>query len=133
MKKKSVLNAALILGVLAAPFALSAKSVEQAYIESFRGRTDIPVPVAVVKPSVSDRYAGAVVEVEFVVDVTGKPVDVSVRNPAPAPLADPVLAAIAQWKFAPARTTAGEPVAMKVRVPVRIVDDFVGGSALAMK
>ena len=132
MKKKSVLNVALILGVLAAPFAVSAKSVEQAYVESFKGRTDIPVPVEVVKPSVSSRYAGMTVEVEFLVDVSGKPVDLALRANAPAELADPVKSALAQWKFAPARTVAGEPVAMKVCVPVKIVDDLVAGSVLAM-
>ena len=36
------------LGFLAAPLALSAKSTERAYVESYRGRTDIPVPVSVV-------------------------------------------------------------------------------------
>ncbi len=132
MKHTSVLKIALILGTLAAPFALSGKSVEQAYIESYQGRSDIPVPVAVVKPAVSSRYAGQVVEVEFVVDTTGKPVELAVRNPLPAELTTPVKAALAQWKFAPARTVAGEPVAMKVRVPVKIVDDFTTGTTLAM-
>lgn len=132
MNKKSVLNVALILGVLAAPFALSAKSVEQAYVESFHGRSDIPVPVEVVKPSVSSRYAGTTVEVVFLVDASGKPVDVSVKNPTPSALADPVLAALSKWKFAPARTVAGEPVAMKVLVPVKIVDEFTTGASLAM-
>jgi len=129
---KSVLKIALILGVFAAPFALSAKTAEQAYVESYQGRTDIPVPLAVVKPAVSARYAGLTVEVEFLVDASGKPVDISVRNAAPSELTAPVKEALAQWKFAPARTVSGEPVAMKVCVPVRIVDDLVSGSVLAM-
>lgn len=131
--KKSVLKIALTLGVFAAPFALSAKTVEQAYVESYKERTDIPVPIAVVKPAISHRYAGETVEVEFLVDATGKPVDIVVRNAAPSELAGPLKVAVAQWKFSPARTVSGEPVAMKVLVPFRIVDAFAAGSSLAMK
>lgn len=131
--KTSVLKIALLLGTLAAPFALSAKSVEQAYIESYQGRSDIPVPLAVVKPAVSSRYAGQTVEVEFTVDTTGKPVALAVRNALPAELTTPVKDALSQWKFAPARTVTGEPVAMKVLIPVKIVDDLTAGTQLAMK
>jgi len=40
----------LSLGLLLAPFALMAKSPETTYVESYHGRTDIPVPVSVVTP-----------------------------------------------------------------------------------
>ena len=42
MNTKSKLT--LSLGLLALPLALVAKSPEKAYVESYRGRTDIPAP-----------------------------------------------------------------------------------------
>ena len=53
-KSKIVLS----LGLLAVPFALWAKSPESAYVESYRGRTGIPVPLSVVTPELDARYSG---------------------------------------------------------------------------
>ena len=114
----------LSLGLLLAPFALMAKTPEAAYVESFHGRTDIPVPVSVVMPEVSSRFAGHEVKVEFVVDTAGKPTLIASESPsADRELVAAVLNAVEQWQFAPA-LAEGKPVARKVVLPVRIVDDI---------
>jgi TonB family protein len=120
MNTKSKL--ALSLGLLVAPLALVAKSPESAYVESYRGRTDVPVPIAVVTPAVESRFAGQQVTLEFVVDATGKPMLITSASPAAdRDLVDAVKAAVAQWKFSPALVD-GLPVAKKVVLPVNIVD-----------
>ncbi len=126
--KKSSLQLLLSLGMFAAPFALSAKSDEQAYVDSFKGRTDIPVPIAVVKPAVSALYVGKTVKLEFVVDAAGNVTNITPASKAPDPLVERLTVALAQWKFAPARLANGQPVSMKVSVPFRIT----GGSTLAL-
>jgi TonB family protein len=115
------------LGLLLAPFALMAKSPETAYVESYRGRTDIPVPVSVIMPEVSSRFVGQQVVLEFVVDTAGKPTLLASNTPAAdSELVAAVLSAVEQWHFAPALAD-GKPVARKVSLPVKIVDEF--GSA----
>jgi protein TonB len=131
MNTKSKL--ALSLGLLVAPLALLAKSPEKAYVESYRGRTDIPVPISVVTPEVGSRFAGQQVTLEFVVDATGKPMLISSASPkADAELVAAVTTAVAQWKFSPA-LVAGLPVAKKVVLPVTIVDGFDNAAVVAMK
>jgi hypothetical protein len=130
MNTKSKL--ALSLGLLVAPLALLAKTPEKAYVESYRGRTDIPVPLAVVSPAVVSRFAGQQVTLEFVVDATGQPTLFAPAAPgADTELVAAVVDAVAQWKFSPALVN-GLPVAKKVILPVNIVDSF-DKSAVAMK
>ena len=131
MNTKSKL--ALSLGLLVAPLALLAKSPEKAYVESYLGRSGIPVPVSVVTPEVASRFAGTQVTLEFVVDATGKPMLISSATPgADAGLVAAVSAAVAQWRFAPARVD-GKPVARKVLLPVAIVDSFDTSARFALK
>ncbi|MGC4070934.1 MAG: energy transducer TonB [Nibricoccus sp.] len=95
----------------------SATEFERAYVKSFEGRTDIPVPVAVVSPQSVSGLTGQV-NVEFVVSETGKPTRITVKSSTDEALVDSVLAAVVQWKFAPAKVN-GVPVARTVVVPVR--------------
>jgi len=129
--KSSVVTYALSLGLLAAPLALSAKSSEQAYVESYRGRTDIPVPVSVVMPEVGSHHAGLTVEVEFVIGASGKPENLVLRQSVDGELAETLTKAIAQWEFKPARID-GNVVARKLVLPLRIVS-WSEGRDLAMK
>jgi hypothetical protein len=123
---------ALSLGLLLAPLALVAKSPEAEYVESYHGRTDIPVPVSVVMPEVASRFAGKQVVLEFVVDTTGKPTLITSSSPGvDAELLASVKTAVAQWHFAPA-LVAGKPVARKVALPVNIVDEFGNASRFAL-
>jgi TonB family protein len=118
MKIKSKLT--LSLGLLAAPLALMAMSPEKAYVESYRGRSDTPVPTSVIMPEVSAKFAGTKVVLEFVVDTTGKPTSITSVTPgANAELVSSVTEAVSQWKFAPA-VVDGKPVARKVALPVTI-------------
>ena len=131
MNTKSKL--ALSLGLLVAPLALLARSPEKAYVESYHGRTDIPVPISVVMPEVESRYSGQQVMLEFVVDTAGKPTLItSVSSKADAGLVASVTSAVAQWHFAPALVN-GVPVARKVALPVNIVDSFDSGARYALK
>lgn len=123
---------ALSLGLLVAPLALLAKSPESTYVESYHGRTDIPVPISVVMPEVDSRFSGQKVVLEFVVDATGKPTLMSSSTPtANAELVTTVLAAVEQWHFAPALVN-GLPVARKVALPVVVVDRSGNTSRFAM-
>jgi TonB family protein len=124
---------ALSLGLLLAPLALMAKSPEKAYVESYHGRSDIPVPVSVVTPEVDPRFVGQQVVLEFVVDTTGKPTLIASGTPgADSELLASVLAAVEQWHFAPALED-GKPVARKVALPVMIVDSLDDTTKFAAK
>ena len=123
---------ALSLGLLALPLALLAKSPESAYVESYHGRTDIPVPTSVVMPEVDSRFNGQKIVLEFVVDTNGKPTLMSSSTPtANAELVPTVLAAVEKWHFAPALVN-GLPVARKVALPVLVVDRAGNSSRFAM-
>jgi periplasmic protein TonB len=130
---KTVTKFAVLLSLAAlAPFAASAKTPEQAYLESCRKDAGVPVPISVVTPTVAEGYAGASVEVEFIVDATGLPTAIAVKSSPDSTLAAAVVDAVKEWRFKPALRD-GSPVATKVVLPVRIVDDTLAGSRYAMK
>lgn len=120
MKAVNKLVILFSLGALV-PFAALAKTPEEAYLDTCRKGPGVPVPVAVVTPSVPSGYAGSTVEVEFVVNTAGKPVELSVKSLQDNLLTDAVLDAVKQWRFLPVQLN-GVPVATKVALPVRIVD-----------
>jgi len=129
MNTKSKLT--LSLGLLAAPLALMAWTPEKAYIESYRTRTDTPVPTSVISPEVSPKFVGSKVVLEFVVDLKGKPTSITSVTPgANAELVASVTEAVSQWTFSPALVD-GKPVARKVSLPVNIVASNDSGSRFA--
>ena len=129
MNTKSKLT--LSLGLLAAPLALLAWTPEKAYIESYRTRTDTPVPTSVISPEVSPKFVGSKVVLEFVVDLKGKPTSITSVTPgANAELVASVTEAVSQWTFSPALVD-GKPVARKVSLPVNIVASNDSGSRFA--
>jgi len=128
MKAVSKLAVLISLSTLA-NFA-SAKTDEELYIESCRKEPGVPVPVAVVTPSVGPEYNGATVQLEFIVDQKGKPAEFVVKYTPDEELAAAVLSAVKQWRFMPAEVD-GKPVATKVALPVRIVDEVVPMNRLA--
>lgn len=133
MKKiqKSVASFSLVLGLAAVP-GLPARTAEQAWVDSYQGRTDIPVPLSVVAPEVPSRHAGRVVELEFVVTAAGRPEDLLLRTPVARDLGESLRDAVAQWRFAPA-TRDGQAVARRVVVPFHIVDRDAGDGALLQR
>ena len=120
---KTVSALIVIAGLFSASFAFGAKSQEEAYIESFHGRAGVPVPVSVVKPKISEEFSGFTVVLEFTVDATGTPRNVRPRQDAlPEALVNPLVDAVAQWKFTPLSAN-GAPVEAKVALPMVIVSD----------
>ena len=121
---KAVNKLAVLLSVAALTSVVaSAKTDEQAYLESCLKGPGVPVPVAVVTPSVGPEYTGTVVQLEFTVDATGKPAGFSVKSSPDDTLAVAVVDAVKQWRFKPA-VRDGAPVATKVSLPVKIVGEF---------
>jgi TonB family protein len=120
MKAVNKLAVLLSLGSLV-PFAASAKTPEQAYIDANRPVSGVPVPIAVVSPHVSQDYVGATVEIEFIVDRNGQSSGFSVKSSPDSALAQEVVAAVKQWQFAPAQRD-GATVATRVVLPVHIID-----------
>ncbi len=122
-------NKLAVLFSLVALSSLSAwaKTEEQAYLESCRKDPGVPVPVAVVSPSVGVEYAGTTVQVEFLVDATGKPADLKLKSETDYALSAAVTSAVRQWRFTPAINN-GVAVATRVSLPIRIVDDSVAGT-----
>ncbi|HWL14238.1 MAG TPA: energy transducer TonB [Opitutus sp.] len=101
------------------PLAASAKSGEQAYLETSARNAGGPVPVAVVTPSVSAEYAGSQVNLAFTVDATGKPTEMRVVSSPDAMVARVIMDAVKKWRFKPAEKN-GTAVSTKVVLPVRI-------------
>ncbi len=119
---KAVRNYVLLLslGVLAS-VAASASTLEQTYLDNCRKGPGVPVPISVVKPAISQEYTGSSVDVEFTVDETGKPANLTVKSHVDETLSSAVLEAVKQWKFKPAERN-GVPVATKVVLPVKVVE-----------
>ena len=120
MKNNNKLALLLSLGALL-PFAASAKTLEQSYIDAAKKGPDIPVPIAVVSPEVTGYDIGQSVKVEFVVDTTGRTTDISIKSYTDRGFAAAVIAAVKEWRFSPALRN-GTPVATKVVLPVRVVE-----------
>ncbi len=108
----------LAFGV-AAPLAFGL-TTNQAYIATYAGRKDIPVPIKVIAPSATASQAGARVQIEFLVDTAGRPKDVTVQSATDPDFAEMARVAVEQWRFAPARAN-GTPVPMKVLLPIVVV------------
>lgn len=101
------------------PLAVSAKTPEEAYIETSNKAPGVPVPVAVVSPSVSPDYAGAKIDVAFTVDAKGTPTELTVVSSPDAGIARVVKDAVKKWRFTPAQKN-GVAVETKVLLPIRI-------------
>src|ERR1022692_2158115 len=124
---------------------LSLGALQQSYIDSCRKGPGIPVPIAVVAPEVEGFDVGQAVQVEFVVETTGRTsdvtiksasdrdlaADVTIKSASDRDLAAAVVDAVKQWQFTPAQRN-GAPVATKVILPVRVVAAGKSGSILAL-
>ena len=128
---KAVRKLVVLLSVGALPIvAVKAATPEQAYLETCRKDPGVPVPVAVVSPTVGTEYNGGSVHLEFVVGADGKPSEFSIKSATDAVLAMEVVKAVKQWRFLPAEEN-GKPVATKVALPVKIVEPAVQGERYA--
>jgi TonB family protein len=118
--KNIVYRLSLIIGLLVAPLAFAAKTPEQAYLDSYRGRTDMPVPVKIVSPAIDPDFAGQTVRVEFIVDEAGVPQHITVARQTPLALAEAVTSAVGQWRFQPL-SRSGQHVPTRMVLPVSVV------------
>ncbi len=130
MKAVNKLVVLLIAGVFPAVVAL-ASTPEAAYLETCLKQPGVPVPISVVSPAVGSEHSGGSVQLEFVVDETGKPAAFSVKSTSDTMLATAVVQAVKQWRFLPAKIN-GVAVATKVMLPVKIVDPALAGTRLAV-
>lgn len=128
---KTVSKLILLTSLLAAPLALLAKTPEEAYLESYKNRTDLPVPVKVVTPHVASDYAGSEVKLEFIIDGTGVPKDITVLDAVSGDLAKSLTTAVAGWRFQPL-VRDGKAISTKVVLPMRIVDGLGYASKFAL-
>ena len=111
---KLILFASLLL-----PASLFAKTAEEAYVESFAGRTDVPVPISVVKPMVDPSYEGERVWLSFIVDRDGVPREIAAPVDADRTLVKQLAAAVAQWRFKPL-VRDGVVVRARVTLPFNV-------------
>lgn len=118
--KKQMILLALGLGLSAAPTAFAVTTSEQRYLDVYRNATSRPMPLSVVTPVVSGRYAGRTVDLLIEIDGHGRPGRITSRSRAEADLVETLAEAIARWEFAPSRGRDGQPKAAKVLLPVRI-------------
>ncbi len=101
---KAVSKLAVLFSLVAlASVTASATTDEQAYLESCRKAPGVPVPLAVVSPSVSPNTPSPRSQLEFTVDATGQPTAFSVKSTSDEALASAVVQAVKLWRFKPAR------------------------------
>lgn len=128
---KAVTKLVVLLGLSTlATVVASASTGEQTYLEHCRKGPDVPVPIAVVSPVIEGDYIGTSVQLEFVVDQTGKPADMIVKSAPDDTVAAAVMDAVKKWRFKPAERN-GVPVATKVALPVNVVERPLDGSTYA--
>jgi hypothetical protein len=120
MKKQVLLAALSLLSI--APNALVAKTLEQAYIDSYVGRTGMPVPTWVESPVIGTDYIGTTVDVKFTVDERGQPYGIVAMSAAEDEVIEKVITAVSRWEFIPLRDGNGKPKSANVALPVRIIE-----------
>jgi hypothetical protein len=120
---KQVVTTILFLCSLA-PVALlaKAKSPEEAYVESFAGRSDVPVPISVVRPIVDSIHEGQRVWLSFIVDGDGVPREIAAPVDADHDLVKQLARAVSQWRFKPL-VRDGVAVRARVTLPLVIATD----------
>jgi TonB family protein len=111
----------LLLALAAIPFLASAKTLEQAYLESFSKASEFPAPTRVFTPDVDPSEAGKTVTAECLVDAQGHPSSIRITSgPQSRALTAAVTEAVRQWRFRPAEVN-GAPVARTVVIPFHFV------------
>lgn len=113
----AVKKLAVVLSLGALVAVASAATNEQAYVASYAGVADRPVPVKVVAPDIK-APSGSEVVLEFVVDKTGVPRGLAVASSNDSALAKAALEAVKQWRFTPLSKN-GEAIDAKVKIPFR--------------
>lgn len=111
----AVKKLAFVLSIGALAGSAFAASSERSYIASFDSAPGVPVPVKVVSPKISVPL-GTEVILEFIVDKTGVPRDITVVSSNDAKLAEKAVEVVAEWRFTPVLKD-GVTVDTKVKLP----------------
>lgn len=114
----AVKKLAIVLSLGALSGIASAATTEEAYVASYAGVSDVPVPVKIVAPEIT-ALRGAEVILKFVVDKTGVPQGIEVASSNDGALAKAAVEAVKQWRFSPLLKN-GEAIDAKVRLPFRV-------------
>jgi TonB family protein len=117
IKMNAVKKLVIVLSLGALSGIASAATTEKAYVASYAGVSDLPVPTKVVAPNISSPV-GAEVILKFVIDKTGVPVGIEVASSNDNDLAEAALKAVQQWRFTPLMRN-GEAIDAKVKLPFR--------------
>lgn len=136
--KIAIKNTILILGLLGMPALLSATSGSQIADKDF-DRTNYPVAEVETLPFPTEREipgihqvnVGTLIMVKLTITEEGVPTRIGSTQPrlgfdsvdqGKAVFADQIIDAVAGWTFEPARDSYGNPVAVTVRMPVRVIE-----------
>ncbi len=94
-----------------------------------------PTPLKMVAPRINRLTRGREVVLEFQVSASGRAYDLGQRAFAsegnPRDLESVMRAALRHWRFEPARDSQGNPVSVKVALPVRLVRETKAGVTTA--
>ncbi len=104
------------------PSALVAKTMEEAYVESYARRLPEPVLLPQIAVSVPVEHGDARVVLEFTVDAAEKPAVNTPAVKAPKTLLEPLIQAVSGWRFVP-RVIDEKPVASKVGPPDLVMSE----------
>ena len=115
-----ILAAATVAVIIALVSTVSAhaKTVEQSYIDSYKGK-NVPAPIEVVTPLVGGEFINTRVEAILTVDETGAVKEVQYDKGVSEALKADLTPALTHWKFTP-EVKDGKPVAFKAILPVVI-------------
>ncbi len=111
----AVKKLAFVLSIGALAGAAFAASSEKSYLATFDAAPGVPVPVKVVAPKIT-APSGTEVILEFVVDRTGVPRDITVFKSNDVELAEKAVEVVAEWRFTPVLKD-GVTVDTKVKLP----------------
>ena len=102
--------------------AIPAFALEKSACSSLNSENSAPVPTKIVQPGIAPEQVGKVVLVQFTITEEGKPTRIQSVDPRPD---DPLLTAriiraLRSWEFSPALSEDGRPIAVTVRMPIKV-------------
>ena len=133
---KTLITIALIAAPLAT-FAAAKKTEYQLPTYTVEEIETLPEPTHYPIPSVKSQFVGLNLKVKFTVNTKGRPESVRLEKPLSSysdvekmTFASRLENAVKAWKFEPAMDKAGNAVAVKVILPVQVIEK--GGATTAM-
>jgi hypothetical protein len=140
MKTKNIILVS-VLSILSVTFTSAADSKSTVYQlpdMQIEGVETLPVVVKNSVPKIPANSVGASLKIEFTVDKKGNTTGVqtqkplhSIYYPRDRDFAVQMINAVNHWKFEPALDSDGNPVAIKLRMPVKVVEKNGSANILA--